>query len=288
MLLSVTGLALAAPTAVVAQEDVPRPVEPRVVLRMVADSSVIGHYRFSIREREQLLFDIAPDDPRAALLESATVPKETNTDIAATIVSTHREPDEERRYFVYWLGYRVTGDNLQTLTPIQWDSIFQAAGRRAVLRVSPQGRPTGVEVTSDAVRPVARALAGALSALALALPVDTVGVGSRWDDNVAVKLKAPDGSERSLAVHVNYRLREFQSATGEVVARIEFDGEPVHGSLADAKVSGRYYGETYFAVERGRYKEGLALANFEIEWEDTSGLPPSRSIIEWQAKFVSR
>jgi hypothetical protein len=279
---------MAVPAAVVAQEDVPRPVEPRVVLRMVADSSVIGHYRFSIQERQQLLFDIAPDDPRAALLESATVPKQTNTDIAATIVSTQKKADEERRYFVYWLGYRVSGDDLQTLTPIQWDSIFQAAGRRAVLRVSPQGRPTGVEVTSDAVRPVARALAGVLSALALTLPADTVSVGSRWDDNVALKLKAPDGSERTLAVHVNFRLRAFQSETGEAVARIEFDGEPVHGSLPDAKVAGRYYGETFFAVERGRYKQGLALANFEIEWENSGGLPPSRSIIEWQAQFVSR
>ena len=65
---------------------------------MASDSNVVGHYRFTVQVKQRLAFDIAADDPRAELLASATVPKEKVTDVAATVVSTPKEEDEERRY----------------------------------------------------------------------------------------------------------------------------------------------------------------------------------------------
>jgi hypothetical protein len=282
------GLALAASVALpaAAQQEGGRS-KPRVLLRMASDSAVVGHYRFTVREKRRLVFDIPADDPRAALLQSTTVPKEMITDIAATIVSTPVEPDEERRYLVYWLGFKVGGDDVRGLSPLQWDSIFQKVGRRAVVRFSPLGHPEGVEVTSDAVRPVGEAMARTLSAFALALPVDSVSVGSRWEDDVAITLRAPDGSERLTPLRITYRLRAIERELGGWFARIEFDGEPIHGA-SGADVTGRYFGESVFAVNKGRYERAMALANLEMAWEDTTGLPPSRSLIEWRGEFSRR
>jgi hypothetical protein len=264
------------------------PQEQRVLLRMARDSLVVGHYRFSMQERHQLAFDIAADDPRAALLQAATTPKEKRTDVAATIVSTPGEAEADRRYIAYWLGYRITGDDVRGLSPVQWDSIFQAAGRRAIIRFTPRGQGRGVEVGSDAVRPVGQALASALSGLAMELPVDSVMPGSRWEGRVAVTVDAPDGSRLIATMQVLYRLREFQQGSDGVVARIEFDGEPVPSSGDAPQIEGRYYGESFFAVTAGRYNKIMALADLEVEWNDASGLPPSRLVVRWQGDAVRR
>lgn len=263
----------------------PRQAEPppRVLLRLAADSGVIGHYKFTIRERQRLVFDIPEGDPRATLLQSATEPRETHTEIAATVVAVPSET-EERRYIAYWLGYRLSGDQVQGLSPIQWDSIFQKVGRRAVLRFTPRGEPRGVQVTSDAVRPVAQALAAALSGLAMSLPADSVGQGSVWEGDVAVQVPAPDGSKRAVPMQVTYLLREVRDGPDGLKVRIEFDGEPIGAATEDATVSGRYFGESIFAVNEGRYEQVIALANLQLNWKDTSGLPPNHSEIEWQTR----
>jgi hypothetical protein len=223
------------------------------------------------------------------LLASATVPKQKATDVAVTIVSTPKTQDEDRRYVVYWLGYSVSGDGIQSLSPFQWDTIFQETGRQAFLTVSPRGHARGVQVTSDAARPVGESLAEALSALALALPEDSVGIGARWDDHVAITLTALDGSEWQAVLQVTYRLRDLEPGEeGTTIARIEFDGEPVEDPESVTKASGRYFGESRFSVERGRYDMLMVRANLEVEWEDSSGLPPSRSIIEWAAQVARR
>lgn len=278
-------LFLAAPAS--SQEEGAGYAGPPVLLRMASDSAVVGHYKFTVVEKQQMLFDIAADDPRRQLLESATVPKQTTTEIAATIVSTPRADDEDRRYIAYWLGYKVSGDDMKALTPIQWDSIFRKVGRRAVLTFSPRGHPKGVEV-AGAARPVGQSLADALSALALPLPADSVTEGSGWQDDVVVSLAAPDGSRWGAAIRVNFRVRELRESSEGLYARIEFDGEPVGTSGSSRKVAGSYFGDSVFDVTHGRYDRMLALANLEIEWEDTSGLPPSRSLVEWQAKVARR
>lgn len=275
-------------TQALAQDEVAVSQARSALLRMARDSAVVGHYRFSVREHQQLVFDIPADDPRSALLESATVPKEKTTEVAATLVSTPSEPEGERRYIAYWLGYKIEGSEVRGLSPLQWDSIFREAGRRAVVRFSPRGRARGVEVGSDAVRPVGQALASALQGLATALPPDSVSQGSRWQDRVAVAFDAPDGSRLIATVEVTYRLREFQEAADGPIARIEFDGEPVQSSAESSAITGRYFGESYFAVTQGRYDRVMALANLEVEWKDASGLPPSRSIVEWQAQITRR
>ncbi len=257
---------------------------PRVLLRLAADSGVIGHYKFTIRERQHLVFDLPEGDPRATLLQSATVPRETQIEIAATVVAVPSETEEERRYIAYWLGYRLSGDQVQGLSPLQWDSIFQKVGRRAVLRFSPRGEPRGVQVTSDAVRPVAQSLAAALSGLAMALPADSVGQGSVWEGDVAVQVAAPDGSQRAVPMQVTYRLREVRDGRDGLRVRVEFDGEPIGAATQNATVSGRYFGESIFAVNEGRYEQLIALANLQLDWEDTSGLPPNHSVIEWQTR----
>jgi hypothetical protein len=262
--------------------------QQRVLLRMARDSLVVGHYRFSVKERQQVAFDIPPGDPRAALLQSATKPKETATDVAATIVSTPAEAEAERRYIAYWLGYRIMGDDVRGLSPVEWDSIFQVAGRRAIVRFSPRGQGKGVEVGSDAVRPVGQALARALSGLATELPVDSVSPGSRWEGKVAVTVDAPDGSRLIATMQVSYRLRELRRESEGVVARIEFDGEPVPSSGDAPQIGGRYYGESYFSVTAGRYDKIMALADIELEWNDASGLPPSRLMVRWQGDAVRR
>jgi len=262
--------------------------EQRVLLRMARDSLVVGQYRFTVQERQQLAFDIAADDPRTELLRSATTPKERQTDLAATVVATPGDVDAERRYIAYWLGYRIKGDDVRGLSPVQWDSIFRAVGRRGVVRFSPRGQPRGVEVSSDAVRPVAQALANTLSGLATELPVDSVSPGGRWDGRIALDVDAPDGSRLEVVVHVRYRLREFQQGPEGMVARIEFDGEPLPASGGAHQTTGQYYGESYFSVSAGRYDKVMALADLEVEWHDPSGLPPGRWLVRWRGDVVRR
>jgi hypothetical protein len=282
-------LSAAVPGDSLAQEEGAASSEYRVLLRTASDSAVVGHYKFTVQVKQRLAFDIAVDDPRAGLLASATIPKEKTTDVAATIVSTPKAQDEDRRYIAYWMGYNVYGDDVQGLSSFQWDTIFQETGRQAFVTVSPRGHPRGVEVTSDAARPVGESLAEALSGLALGLPEDSVGIGARWEDNVAVTLAAPDGSEWLTAFRVTFRLRDLlPGSEGTTIARIEFDGEPVQDPTSATKAYGRYFGESRFSVEEGRYDMVMVIANLEVEWEDTSGLPPSRSIIEWRAQVARR
>jgi hypothetical protein len=288
--LAVVGLTLVLSLALCGPADAAQQTEsggsgPRVWLRLAADSAVVGHYRFTVRETRRIVFDIAPDDPRAELLRSATTPKQTVTDIAATVVSTPVPPDEGRRYVAYWLGFKFGGDDVRGLSALQWDSIFQKVGRRAVLRFSPRGRPQGVEVGSDAVRPVGRAMARTLAGLALTLPADSVAPGARWEGRVAITLQAPDGSELVTPIQVTYRIRSIEREADGLYARIEFDGEPVAGA-SGPRVKGNYFGESVFAVNSGRYERLMALANLEIPWEDSTGLPPSRILIEWRGEFT--
>ena len=259
--------------------------ERRFLLRMTADTGVVGAYGFTTNETHQLSFDISEDDPRRQLLESATAPRERDTKIAATIVSLPRPEEDNRRYMLYWLGYSVTGDEVRSLTPLQWDSIFQATGRRAVVRLTPTGEPRGVEVTSDAVRPVGQAFATMLASLAVGLPRDSVGVGATWHGRVAIPVRRPDGSRTLAPVDVTYRLRQVRREPEGLMARIEFDGAPATEEGLDA--SGRYFGEAIFAVEAGRFEELMALAEIEVAWpQSESGLPPSRSLSQWQGQIT--
>jgi len=268
-----------------AQEPVVDAAPARVLLRMTADSGLVGHYRITVRETQQLMFDISQDDPRAALLETLAAPRQTTTELAATIISDRHEPDEERRYRLYWLGYRLSGDAERGLSGLQWDSIFRTVGRGAILRISPRGQPQGVLVNSGAVRPVAQALADILSALALALPEDSVSEGEGWRDQVTVRLRAPDGSQQLVNLHVNYRLTRLRAEADGLVARIQFDGEPASFGEKIAGITGRYFGESLFRVGAGCYESVLVATNLEVEWADVNELPPSRSLVDWQAEL---
>ncbi len=257
---------------------------PPMMLQLTADSGVVGHYRFTTREKHQLIFDIPSDDPRAELLASATAPKTKNTEFAVTIVSVSDEGAADRRYIMYWLGYRVTGDEVQTLSGLQWDSIFQSVGRQAILSISPGGMPKGVSVTSEAVRPVGQAMAGVLSSLALGLPADSVIEGDTWEAVVSVPVRRPDGTRLMAPIVVTYRLRAFTQEGGKLRARIEFDGQPAPSDGGD-EVSGRYFGESAFAVREGHYDRLFAASRLEVKWADSGGLPPSRSLVEWEAEL---
>lgn len=256
----------------------------RVLLRMASDSAPVGHYKFTASERRQLLFDIPSDDPRAALLSTASEPKKREVAVAATIVSTPVREGAERRYTAYWLGFRRGGSDGQGLSAVQWDSIFQKTGRRAVLRFTPLGQAVGVEVGSEAVRPVGQALGDILSGLALGLPRDSVAPGDTWESRIALALRMPDGSRRLTPIHVNYRLRELREEADGIIAHIEFDGEPVDEEESDeAALRGRYFGESLFSPRDGRYEQVMAVANLELDWNDPTGLPPARLVVEWQA-----
>lgn len=270
------------PSLLIAQDAVDAP--ERVLLRMASDSSPVGHYKFTAQESRQLLFDIPSDDPRAALLSTASQPKQTEIAVAATVVSTPVPDGAERRYTAYWLGFRRGGTDGQGLTAVQWDSIFQKTGRRAVLRFTPRGQAVGVEVGSEAVRPVGQALGDILSGLALGLPADSVAPGDTWENRIALAVRMPDGTRRHARVHVKYRLRELREEADGVVAHIEFDGQPVdEEGLAEGALRGRYFGESLFSPRDGRYEQVMAVANLELDWNDPSGLPPARLVIEWQA-----
>jgi hypothetical protein len=90
------------------------------------------------------------------------------------------------------------------------------------------------------------------------------------------------------AMQVLYRLRELLPEPDGMVARIEFDGEPVPSSGDAPQIAGRYYGESYFAVAAGRFNKIMALADLEVEWNDESGLPPSRLLVRWQGNANRR
>lgn len=271
--------------SIAAQEPLAAAPQARVLLRMAADSGLVGHYKVTVRETQRLVFDIPDDDPRAALLQSLAAPRQRTTELATTIISDRHEPDQERRYRLYWLGYRVSGDEERGLSGLQWDSIFQRVGRGAILRFSPHGQPQGVLVSSGAVRPVAQALTDILSALALALPADSVSEGEGWRDRVTIHVRALDGSQQPVNLHVNYRLARLRMESDGLVARIEFDGEPVSFGERIAEISGRYFGESLFRVGAGHYESVLVAANLELKWADVDELPPSRSLVDWQAEL---
>ena len=277
------------PEHAIAQDPAGDESGPRVFLRLAADSSAVGHFRFTGREQSQLVFDIPADDPRNELLAAVTAPKTITRDIAGTVVSTPAEGDEERRYLIYWLGYRLAGaEEDRTLSSMQWDSIFQAAGRRAELRFTARGQPRGVKVSSDAVRPVAQSLADVLSGLALALPADSVGLTEHWEDELAVPMDGLDGLRKQVIIEVSYRLTGLDMEPDGLKAHIEFDGEPVSISDDSGEVTGKYFGESVFSVSGGRYEQVLAIANLEVKWKDSSGLPPSRTVLEWRGELIRR
>ena len=260
----------------------------QVLLRLASDSNVVGHYRFTTEERNRLVFDIPDDDPRASLLESATVPREKKSELAATIVSVPREADEDRSYIVYWLFHQTTGHEAGGLSALQWDSIFQKVGRRATVGFSSLGKLRSVKVGSEATRPVGQGLARILGAFATMLPADSVAVGSSWQSEVMIPIGKPDGSQAAIAVRVTSRLREIRSEADGPEVRIEYDGEAVSGGAGSAGVSGRYYGESLFAVAGGRYEHLLALAELEVRWAGTGGIPPSRTLVEWRGEVNRR
>ena len=263
------------------QEAPPR----RVLLRFAADSGVVGSYKFTTNETHHLSYDIAPDDPRAELLSPSTGPRQWKTELVLTMVTGTQTSDEERRYIIYWLGYRVSGDDVQTLTALQWDSIFQKAGRRAVLKMTPLGLPQGIEVSSDAVRPVGQALASILGGMATDLPADSVAVGDSWSGRVAIPVRRPDGTRVRATVEVTYRLAKFVNGPEGETAHIEFDGEPIEMDGEVDFFSGRYFGEGVFAVHEGRYERMIAAGKLDVAWAIKGDLPPSRSQVDWQGEF---
>ncbi len=271
-----------------AQEPAAEPSARRALLRLVADSAVIGHFRFTGKENSRIIFDIPADDQRNELLASVTAPKTTTRDIAGTIVSTPAEREGERRYLIYWLGYRFAGEEDRSLTSAQWDSIFQAVGRRAELRFSARGQPRGVDVSSEAVRPVAQSLADVLAGLALVLPEDSVEVADNWQGQLAVPVSGLDGVRKLVVMNVTYRLTALTVEIDGIRAHIEFDGEPVSITEDAGEVTGKYFGESVFSVDGGRYEQVMAIANLEIKWKDSSGLPPSRTVVEWRGQLIRR
>lgn len=256
-------------------------------LRMTADSGTIGSYKFTARERTRLAFDIPDDDPRAAALSSLTGERQRTTELAVTLASPQQPPDGERRYLVYWLGYRISGDEVRGLSPLQWDSIFQEVGRRAAVRFTPLGELTGVELSSDAVRPVAQAFTEIVSSMGFDLPAEPVGPGDRWMGRALIPVTAPDGSRGRVGVEITYRLAEILVDERGPRARIEFDGKPTGLAAGDGQVTGEYYGECVFAIPSGRFDQMMAIANLEVTWEDSgTGLPPSQSLVHWNGSFT--
>lgn len=255
------------------------------LLRMRTDSGVVGQFTFTTNESHQLVFDLPADDPRLELLQPLMLPKTKDTKIAVTLVNLPRAESDQLLYLVYWLGYSVEGDEVQSLSPIQWDSIFRAAGRQAQLKLSLTGEPLGVSVTSEAVRPVGQAFALILSGLAVDLPDDSVSAGATWAGNVAIPVRKPDGTRSLTLLRVTYRLRELIVEPDGLYARIEFDGAPVPVEGFDA--DGRYFGEAMFDVTAGRFDDVVALASIEVEWPpNPEGLPPSHSLTEWRGSVT--
>lgn len=279
------GLAMAAGIATAGSSRL-APQGQRVILRLSADSGAVGHYKFTTRDTHRLAFDLPSDDPRAALLESATAPRRRTTEIAVTMVSLSEPTEADRRYMLYWLGYRVSGDDVRSLSSMQWDSIFQAAGRRAVLSISPLGEPRGVRVGSEAVRPVGQAMADIFASLALGLPADSVGAGDTWETVVSIPVRRPDGSRVLVPITVSHLLRRLSEDREGLMAQIEFDGEPLDRVTGAEAVSGSYSGEGVFAVREGRYERMVVTSRLEVKWSDSGGLPPSSSLVEWESEFI--
>lgn len=272
-----------------AQEAAEEPSVRRALLRLAADSGVVGHFRFTGQENSRVIFDIPSDDRRNELLASVTAPKTKTQDIAGTIVSTPVGREDERRYIIYWLGYKFSsGEEDRSLSSVQWDSIFQKAGRRAELRFSALGQPRGVDVSSEAVRPVAQSLADVLAGLALGLPADSVAATDSWDGQLAVPVSGLDGARKLVVMQVTYRLAELTVEIDGLKAHIEFDGEPVSITDDAGEVTGKYFGESVFSVNGGRYEQVMAIANLEVKWKDSSGLPPSRTVVEWRGQLTRR
>jgi hypothetical protein len=272
----------------VSQEQRDPDAGPRLLLRIAADSGLVGHFKWTGRENYRLVFDLPADDPRVELLASASAPRENTIEIAGTLVSAPSVSPDERRHYIYWLGFRVAGDEQRGLTPLQWDSIFNKVGRQAVLRFTSRGQPLGVDVGSEAVRPVGNALARVMSTLALALPADSAAEGSSWEDMVAVPVAAPDGSRKLAVIRVTYRLTRYDWEADGLKAHIAFDGRPERVEGVEAEISGTYGGESVFSVGKGRYDQMLSVARLEVKWADSGGLPPSRTVVEWTSELIRR
>ncbi len=137
---------------------------------------------------------------------------------------------------------------------------------------------------AEATRPVAQAFGQIISGLPFDLPAEPVRQGDRWHGRVLVPVEAPDGSRESVVIEVAYRLRRVESDDRGLRARIEFDGRPVSLGSGSETVDGRYYGESIFSLPGGRYEQMMATAELEVSWPDAGGgLPPSRTVAEWQA-----
>jgi hypothetical protein len=259
---------------------------PRVLLRLTADSGVVGHYKFVANETHRLSYDIPAADPRASLLSSTRGPWQRTTEVALTMVSLAQSSDSTRRYVVYWLGYRLSGDEVRSLTSMQWDSIFRAAGRRASVTFTAVGEPRDVHVSSEAVQPVGEALASILGASPLRLPVDSVAAGDHWSGGVQVPVRRPDGTRARVIVRLDYELRRIEEEADGRYARIQISGQPVRADGDAEGVSGNYFGEAVFSVSAGRFERANARAELEVQWPAGSeGLPPSRSLVEWSGEF---
>ncbi len=264
------------------------PIAAPVLLRMKSDSGVVGSYKFQTSEIHRLAYELAEDDPRGEFLSSATGPWNRTTEVALTMVSTARADAASPRYLVYWLGYRISGDEARSLSAMQWDSIFRTVGRRAVVHMTPTGQIENVQVSSDAVRPVGRSLAAILGGLALDLPADSVDAGAEWHGGVVIPVRRPDGTRTQATIRVRYLLRRFEVQPEGRLVRIEFDGEPAEvGERADS-VSGVYFGEAIFAVGEGRFDRMRAEARLDVHWKPAGGLPASRSRTEWVGQFTRR
>jgi hypothetical protein len=169
---------------------------------------------------------------------------------------------------------------------MQWDSIFQKVGRRGVVELSEVGRVQNVEVAGDAVRPVGEALAGILASLPLRLPVDSVRPGDRWEGDVQVPVRRPDGTRSPVTVPLEYRLRRIVDEPDARFAHLTFDGRPIEPPQGASSASGIYTGEAVFAVHSGRFERLVARAEIEVGWpESEAGLPSSHSGLEWQGSF---
>lgn len=259
---------------------------PRVLLRLTADSGVVGHFKFTAKETHRLSYDIPADDPRASLLSSTEGPWRRTTEVALTMVSLGQPSDSLRRYIVYWLGYRLSGDEVRSLTSMQWDSIFRAAGRRAAVTLTAEGQPRDVQVSSEAVQPVGEALAAILGASPLQLPADSVTIGDHWSGGVQVPVRRPDGTRARVIVQLDYELRRIEDEGDGRFARIQVSGRPVRVAGDSVAVSGDYFGEAVFSVTAGRFERADAQAQLEVQWPvGSEGLPASRSSVEWVGEF---
>ncbi len=111
--------------------------------------------------------------------------------------------------------------------------------------------------------------------------------GDRWLGRALIPVTAPDGSRGRVGIEITYRLAEITTDEHGPRARIEFGGVPGELASGGGRVTGEYYGECVFSIPFGRFDQMMAIANLEVDWNDSgSGLPPSRSLAHWNAAFT--